>query len=158
MFDPFAYHRRLVAATLGIAATAQRAAEMASASQDVITRRSEMMARAARSPRAGDYAELGRMVPEKLEAFSRAGAAVATHSWAIQKSMVQEAQHFWRQTTSGRTPTMTDLFTMAARTAEFPLRTLEQLGAMGGAGLDPVHTTATANARRLSGASRSIKD
>jgi hypothetical protein len=157
MFDPFAYHRRLVAAAFGIAATAQRASEMASASQDVIARRSEIMAHAARSPLTGNYAELGRMAPEKLEAFSSAVAAVAQDYWEIQASIIKESRYFWRQTMNGRAPTTTELSAMVSRAVEFPLRTLERLSAMGDAGLDPIHATATANAKRLKLTSRSMR-
>lgn len=149
MFDPFAYQRRLVAATLGVATTAQRATEIATASQDVITRRSQIMAHAARSPLAGDYAELGRMVPEKLEAFSRAGTAVANDWWTIQISVFNEARHLWRQAMKGRAPTVAEYSATAARNAEFLLRTFEQLGEMSGAALNPIHATATDNAKRL---------
>ena len=100
-------------------------------------------------PLAGDYAELGRMVPEKLEAFSRAGTAVANDWWTIQISIFNEARHLWRQAMKGRAPTIAEFSVTASRNAEFLLRTFERLGAMTGAGLHPIHATAMDNAKRL---------
>ncbi len=154
MFDPFAYHRRLVAAALSMTTIAQRSSEMASASHHVIAKRSEMMAAAARSPIDGNYAELARMVPEKLDAFTRAGAAVASDWWAIQMSLIDEARHFGALAMKGRAPTFAELSASASRTAEFLLWTFERMSAIGGAGLHPIHATVTANAKRLKHASR----
>jgi hypothetical protein len=151
MLDPFTFYSRMISAAFGMAGTAQRASEMLNASGEVIARRTAMMGDAARSPLSGNYAELGRIVPEKLEAFSKANAAMASDWWAMQSAFITEAQHFGALAMKGRAPTLAELSELSSRHAAFALRAFERAGSIGGKGLRPIHASATANARRLKG-------
>ena len=70
MIDPCAYWTRVMSAWGSVGATGERLGETATASQAVIASRTNTIGAAMRSPLSGDYAELGRMVPEKVAAFS----------------------------------------------------------------------------------------
>jgi len=149
MFNPFPAYSRMAEAAFAFARTSGRIAEMLDASQQVISRRTAMIGDALRSPTNGNYAELGRMVPEKMIAFAQAGSAVATHWWDLQASFVAEASHWGAVALKGRAPTLAEMSTHAARTSGFALGTLERLGGAADKSLDPIHATATANAKRL---------
>ncbi|MDF0542106.1 hypothetical protein PX699_07115 [Sphingobium sp. H39-3-25] len=149
MLDPFTFYSRMVAAAFEMVGTAQRASETLSASQEVIAKRSAMMGVAARTPLEGDYAELSRMVPEKIEAFAKAGTVMANDWWAIQSAFITEAQRMGGMAMKGRAPTLTELQKLSSRQSRFALRMLERTSAMGDRGLRPIHASATANARRL---------
>ena len=149
MLDPFAVYSRMVSAAFGMAGTTQRASETLDASREVIARRVELMGDAARSPLDGNYAELGRMMPEKMEAFGKAGAAMANEWWAMQSAYLAEIRHMGTIAMKGRAPSMAELLTLWQRNAAFGLRALEHASAMGDKGLRPIHATATANAKRL---------
>ncbi len=149
MLDPFAFYSRLASAAAGMAGTTQRASETLDASREVIARRAAMMGEAAQSPLHGNYAELGRMVPEKIDAFARAGAAVAEDWWALQCACMAEMQHIGAIALKGRPPSITELFALWQRNAAFGLRVFERVSAMNDKGLRPIHATATANAKRL---------
>ncbi len=149
MLDPFAFYSRLASAAVGIAGTTLRASETLDASREVIARRVEMMGEAARSPLDGNYAELGRMMPEKIDAFARAGAAVAEDWWALQSACMAEMQHMGAIVLQGRPPSITELLALWQRNAAFGLRVFERANAINDKGLRPIHATATANAKRL---------
>jgi hypothetical protein len=149
MLDPFTIYSRMVSAAFGMAGTAQRAAETFSASGEVIAKRTAMMRDVARSPLDGNYVELGRMVPEKLEAFSKASAAMAGDWLAIQSALISEAQHFGAMAMRGQAPTLAELSELSSRNVAFALRAFERTAAMSGKGLRPIHASATTNAKRL---------
>ena len=149
MLDPFAFYSRMASAAFDMAGTTQRASETLDASREVVARRVELMGDAARSPLDGNYAELGRMVPEKMEAFGKAGAAMADEWWAMQSAFMAEVRHMGAIAMKGRAPTMSELFALWQRNAAFGLRALERASAMGDKGLRPIHAAATANAKRL---------
>jgi hypothetical protein len=149
MIDPFTFYSRMMSAAFDMAATAQRTTEMLTASQEVIAKRTTMMGEAVRSPVNGDYTELGRMVPEKIDAFAKAGAAMSGDWWAIQSAMMSEARAIGLMAIKGQAPTFTELSAMSTRNANLALRTFERASAIGGKGLRPIHASATANAKRL---------
>jgi hypothetical protein len=149
MIDPFTFYARMGSAAFDMAGTVQRTSEMLTASQAVITTRTAMMGAGARSPIEGDYAERGRMVPEKVEAFGKADTAIANDCWAMHSAIMGEAQRIGVMALSGRAPTVSELSALATRDANLALRTFEQASAMGAKGLHPIHASATANARRL---------
>ncbi len=123
--------------------TGQKMTATLDASKTVIDSRVGSMADAARNPLGGDYAELSRMVPEKVEAFSRASASVMADSIALQSAAMANwnalAAMAWRPASFG------DWVKIADRSAKMAKRA----GASGGKALAPVHRTATGNARRL---------
>lgn len=149
MLEPYAFFSRMTSAASGMAGTTQRASETLDASREVIARRVEMMCDAARSPLEGNYAELSRMMPEKIDAFARAGAAIASDWWAMQSACMAEMRHMGTLAMKGRPPSMAELFALWQRNAAFGLRALERANGMTDKGLEPIHATATANAKRL---------
>ena len=130
---------------LDLAATAVRAGETLMAAHTVIGSRLGTMGAAVRSPITGDYAELAKMVPEKVEAFSRAGASLMKDAEAVQAEAGAQIRHFTALMTSGKMPTFSDLVTLTARWASIS----QKAAGAGGRALLPVHAAATSNARRL---------
>ena len=127
--------------------TSLRFAEMMSASSEVINTRCGTIANAMRDPLNGDYRELERMVPEKVEAFSRAGAVMWTDVGALQAGAFAAWSQGAALMLSGRPSTMAEAATAWTRSAAMIERSLD----MGGKALAPIHRQATANARRLRG-------
>lgn len=149
MIDPFTAWMRLAAAAFDMSRTGHRASDLMHASREVVQKRSGMMAVAMRSPVDGDYAELARMVPEKIGAFSSAGVAIARQCWTMQMALLTEAQHVGALFARGRAPSVAELSELAARTTAYIVTSAENIAQLGAVGLAPVHRTATANARRL---------
>jgi hypothetical protein len=131
--------------------TSLKLGETFAASRNVIDRRVEIMTEAAADPAAGDYRELGRMVPEKVEAFSKAGAVLGRSWWGMQSDAACHFQHMATMMMRGGLPTPSDLEAISRRGA----RTTARAAAVAGAALAPVHKAATANARRLNKAKAS---
>jgi hypothetical protein len=149
MLDPFTIYTRLVAAGTEMLHTARLGSETADAAGEVIARRMAMMGEAARAPLGGNYAELGRMVPEKVEAFSSAGAAMSGAWWEMQSACLAEIQHWGAMAGRARVPTIAEWWAQGARNTAFGLRMVELAGDVGAKGLRPIHAAATANAKRL---------
>ncbi len=149
MLNPFTFYSRIASAAFDMASTAVRASEMLGASQEVIAKRSSMIGVAGRYPLEGDYVELGKMVPEKIDAFSKAGAAMAGDWWVMQTAAITESQKLARMAMSGRIPTLAEWTALAEHNAAFGLKSFERVVAASAKGLRPIHAAATANAKRL---------
>jgi hypothetical protein len=149
MINPFTAWSRMLAAQAAMAASSIRAAETLTASLSVIDTRTAIMRAAMADPLSADHAELGRMVPEKIAAFSDAGGAMMRGMLAWNQALLAEAQHLGTIASRGRAPTPGEWLGLAARTAEFGVAAAEQTARVGAAALAPVHAKATANARRL---------
>lgn len=132
-----------------MAQTGVRAAETLAASADVIASRSTTIGAAMRSPLDADHAELGRMMPEKLDAFARSGAAIADAWWAMGSAWMREAHGLTTQAMRGRVPTIGEMAALSDRSAAYSLGAIEAGARLGGKALAPIHRTATSNARRL---------
>ncbi len=145
MLDPFTTWRRMLGAAASVATTGHRVSETLTAAQEVVARRTTMM----QSPLTADYAELGRMIPEKLAAFSSAGAAVASEWWAMQAECLAEAQHAAAIAMRGRAPSLDEWTSLASRNASHALRMIARGAALGASAVAPIHRSATGNARRL---------
>jgi hypothetical protein len=152
--DPFRFYARLYSAAADMARSGQRAAETLAASGDVVAKRSVMMKAAASAPLAADYAELNRMVPEKVEAFAQAGSAMVSGWGALQSTVAAHMQQLGAMALRGRPPTVAELIALSSRNMEFAVSLTEHFSAAGGKGLRPIHARATANARRLKRARR----
>src|SRR3954469_4985568 len=74
--NPYVPWLRAMTSATQSAASLTRAGELAVAAATVIGRRSWLGLEGAADPVNADYAELARLGPEKVEAFSLAGAAV----------------------------------------------------------------------------------
>lgn len=145
MLNPLAAWGRLMTAALDASRTAQNTAETLAASRDVIGHRTALIGQAIRSPLHGDYAELSRMAPEKIAAFSQAGMAIAHQWWGMQMAWWDEAQRIGATAMRGGMPTAEDISAITAHA----VRTVEQSVAIGSGALAPIHARATSNARRL---------
>ncbi|MEG3176221.1 hypothetical protein U1872_08280 [Sphingomonas sp. RB3P16] len=149
MIDPFAYWTRVAAAWGSVGATGERLGETASASHAVIASRTNTIGEAMRSPLSGDYAELGRMVPEKVAAFSQSGNAGMKALSALQAGYLAQAQELGALWLRGRPPTLFELAELSERSSMHALHVLETGARMGQDVLAPLHAAATGNAKRL---------
>jgi hypothetical protein len=149
MYDVFSGWSRLMASGTLLAETGMLACETMTASNEVIAERSKVIGSALRSPLTGDVAELGRMVPEKVDAFGQAGSVTVAAFWSMQMAWVGQMQHLGSMAMRGRAPTFTELADLGNRTATFTLNTIEASTRLGSDSLAPVHRKAMANARRL---------
>ena len=143
----------LMRAAVGMAETGARFSEMMLASHHVIGKRVDLIHAAAQSPLDGDYAELNRMVPEKLAAFSQAGAVLANQWREAQVELFDQ----WRDMVMLMTPGLPSpgrLRGYGERSAERATRAMARSMKAGGLALAPVHKAATANSRRLKRARR----
>lgn len=121
-----------------------RAMEMAVATQSVLAARTGMIWAAMLDPAGADHAELGRMAPEKFDAFSKAGAAMAKDFMAMQTTALAQMQAQVAGTLAGRW-TPGDFTALSLTAANFA----NQAAGAPGRALSPVHARVTGNARRL---------
>lgn len=142
---PFDFWSGVWRSGAAMAATNLRLAETMQASGAVIDSRTRTMRAASRDPLNGDYAELGRMVPEKMTAFSMAGMAAFADLQALQTQALAQWGQMMGIAARGRAPTMTEMNTMTTRSA----RMANRAASAGGKALAPIHSAATGNARRL---------
>lgn len=149
MLDPFTSWTRLMSAAFDLSQAGLKASATITASHEVIARRTDMMAAALRSPLTADYAELARMAPEKIEAFSKGGGAMISEWWSMQAAFLTEAQNLGRLMMRGRPPSIAELAELSSRGMSYAVHSTERAARFGGLGLSPVHAAATANARRL---------
>lgn len=149
MFNAFDAWARMVSASWSMTQTGLRAAETMSAANDVVNARTALIRSAIASPMTADHRELGRIVPEKAEAFSRAGSTALTAWWAGQSALANEMQQLGAMAMHGRPPTVTELAELGSRMASLQLETFEAAARLGSATVTPVHRKVTANARRL---------
>jgi len=149
MFDSMASMNRLMAVAADNARTSTRTTQMLTASRDVIEVRGEMIGKAMRSPLTGDYAELARMVPEKVEAFARSGSALFGEWWSMQVAWLAHAQRLGTMAMSGRAPGLAEAAAFSDSATAFTIEMIERGARLGATALAPIHASATANARRL---------
>jgi len=143
--SPLTAWMNLWAAGWNMAQTGMKLAELASASQEVVESRTKTIKSAIRNPLKGNYRELGRMLPEKLTAFSQAAEAAAQDVSAMQMDAIATYQQMV-DLASGRRPMMPlDWLTLASRST----RMMERAMLAGGRTLAPIHLAATKNAKRL---------
>jgi hypothetical protein len=141
---------RVIEAGVELAEVSVKTGEMAAAAGTVIGRRVALMAAAAQDPLAGDYVELGRMVPEKVQAFTEAGAALFDEWWALQRDVGEYMMFVGRALVSFRPPLPGEMLELAERTSVHGARLAASAVAAAGVAIAPLHRHATANARRLS--------
>jgi hypothetical protein len=140
---------RLMEAGLDWASTGVRAGEMTAAAGLVISERVALMAAAAQDPLNADHVELGRMIPEKIAAFSKAGTVLFDAWWALQRDVGDYFLYVGGVLASGRPPSPDEIVDFVERSTDHGARLAA--GALGAAGaaLAPVHASTMANARRL---------
>ncbi len=146
MLNMFELWTGMLRSGAAVAQTGFQFAETMGASHSVVQSRVRTMADAARSPLTGDYAELGRMVPEKVDAFSKATLSAMSDMQAIQSQVMTSWQSMFLGGMAGRVPGAKEWGALATGNA----RIVDLVARSGGKALAPVHRAATANAKRLS--------
>lgn len=149
MFDAFAQRNRLLAAGASIRTTSVRAAETFSGAKKVFAARSAIIGEAMHSPWTADHAELGRMIPEKIDTLSRAGSAAATILWDSETAWMKHFQHLCTMAMRGRLPTAAEIGDLGERGATLMLQSIEATTMLAAASLAPVHRQVATNVRRL---------
>jgi hypothetical protein len=149
MYDVYSGWSRLFAAGISITETNKRLCETPAASKEVITARSAIIGAALHSPITANRAELGRMVPKKMEAFSRAGSVMVSAWREGQTAWMGHMQHLGAMATRGRPSSLAELAKLGSRTATLTLESMEAGSKLGSDSLAPLHRGAVSNARRL---------
>ena len=140
-----------------------RAGELALAAATVIGARSQLGIIGAADPVRADYAELARIAPEKIDAFSRSGAAVVGQFWEMQREagalMLRQVEAglnlalaFWQLPLPHHAAQLQADFVAETvdRTAQSADRIARRASRVHDKAMRPIHRRATANARRLS--------
>lgn len=146
MIDPFTAWSRLMSAGLDMQSTWLRGVETMQASGSVIGARTDMMRSV---PQVGDMTEYARMVPEKVEAFSRSAQTVMRDTLEMQSAWATQMQRVGMMMFAGRVPTFAEATTLVTQSADYAVGAMTAGARLGKGALAPVHRTATGNARRL---------
>ena len=128
---------KLAAAGMDVALAGVRTGEAMIAADSVIRSRTDTIAHAMRNPLSADYAELSRLVPEKLGAIGQAATAVSMEAMEIWADALSLYQTMWKTSQAG-----------AADVGQ-ATEMMARMASLYGLALDPFHAKVTANARRL---------
>jgi hypothetical protein len=138
-----------------------KVAEISSASAEVIAHRTTRLASAGPMPGARDRREFTRMGQEKFETATECAAAVAGHLTAMNLQFGTRAFGDAMNAASalmalGTSRTVSEVVTRQVKLADALSRSVKTAVALSGStaglagrGLTPIHSRATANARRL---------
>ena len=148
--DPYTAWFRLMQSSLSMNQTGLRAMETLHAAGHVIAARGAIINAAMLSPLTADYQELSRMVPEKIDAFSRSGLATVSAWRTAQSRYLGHMQHLGAMAMRGRPPTSAEMVDLGERMSALALGAAEATTRLSADMLAPLHSGATANARRLS--------
>ena len=142
---------RAMQAAFDLAEVSLKAGEMTMAAGTVISHRAGMIATAQHDPLNADHAELGRMLPEKVKAFSEAGAAAVEELWSLQRDIGDYMLYVARAMTMtlGRPARPSDVAEFAERSFTHGTRIATTAIGAAAVALAPLHKKATSNARRL---------
>jgi hypothetical protein len=119
--------------------------ETATASRNVIAKRSGIIRHAIRNPFQGDVLELTRMMPEKIDAFARSGQSLVADMKKVQALTLAQTQDVMAVTLRSKLVTMGDVERITSRAFSI----VSVITNAGARALHPVHSTVTANDRRL---------
>jgi hypothetical protein len=114
-------------------------------SAHVVNVRTRKIVEASTNPLSGDYAELSRMVPEKMEAFSDAGSVLSAEFIALQKDVLTSWSDMMGLALRPRFPTLVEANAMTARASAM----FTKATGAGDKALLPIARKARSNARRL---------
>lgn len=123
--------------------------EMLGTANSVVAARSEILAAAVTLPPGADYAEIGRMIPEKLDAFSRANAAAGKVYWDMGASWMRYYQRLGGAAFRGRAPTQAEVSSLVEGWTSLLIQTFEASARLGAVSLAPVRRQVHCNATRL---------
>jgi hypothetical protein len=119
--------------------------EAMSASSSVVRRRSELIGNAVRNPFKADTRELSRMVPEKISAFSHAGASLVGDMVRMQSLVMDQLHDLTNLAFSGAIPSFADFRRVNERGTKIAsIAVYASVRAF-----QPIHETVTANEKRL---------
>lgn len=139
----------MLAAGASMRTTSVRAAETFGGANEVVAARGAIIGKAMQSPWTADHAELGRMIPEKIDTLSRAGSAAATIWWESQTAWMKHFHHLGTMAMRGRLPTPAEIADLGERSSTLMLQSIEATARLGAASLAPVHRQVATNVRRL---------
>jgi hypothetical protein len=88
-----------------------------------------------------DAYELQCIVPEKMQAFSQAGASVVAEWWRLDRDIGEYLLYVARTMTSSRPPAAADVLEFAERTTAHGALLVGSVAAMGLAAVVPLHST-----------------
>lgn len=145
----FSAWSRMFEAGLEMQSTWLQGLETVQASVAVIGARTDKMREAAGAPLTADVGEFARMVPEKVEAFSRSGKSIVRDAMAINAAWTTHMQRVGAMMLMGRMPTMGETSRLISQSADYAVGAMTAGAKLGRGALAPVHRTATGNARRL---------
>lgn len=148
LFGTTALQRTLQGA-LDVAEVTRTQGEMALAAGAVIGARMTIAALVQQDPLNAAASELQRIVPEKLQAFSEAGAAVVAEWWRLNRDIGEYLLYLARSMTTVRPPAPADVLEFADRTTAHGALLAGSAAAAAVVALAPIHKTVTRNARRL---------
>jgi hypothetical protein len=140
---------RTMQATVDLAEVSRKAGEMALAAGAVIGARMGVLAGAQNDPLNADHAELGRMVTEKMRAFSEAGVAILAEYWSLQRDVGNYVLFLGQTMMVGRLPLPGELVELTERTSIHTTRLATSAIGAAAVGLAPLHKKAMSNARHL---------
>lgn len=131
--------------TLAILATT--ALQVATATAYVVGCRGALIAQAAVDPWAADHVELGRMVPEKVAAFTSAATALALGVGSAHQAATAHATAMalaW-----GMWPTPYGMLDLLSRVGSYNAASMDRAVRTASEVLSPIHSTVMVNASRL---------
>jgi hypothetical protein len=140
----------LISTAVRAAGAGVRISEMMIATNFVVATRMEMIGKAVRNPLDGNYRELNLMVPEKVTAISRSGAAWFEGVCQLQRDMAEQMVDIGMLLLGG-VPKPSRLVKLASDSTRRGARVLLFPVTASDAALEPLHRTVTVNARRLRG-------
>lgn len=144
----------LVEAWFGMMRTGIAAVETAVAAGTVINHRSALIVDAIQRPWAADHAELGRMVPEKVRAFSQSGTnimqAMVDGHRDLERYVNRVGSLARQMAVSGPLAQPDSMARMIDGAMAHGARQATRSMAAVDAALAPIHKRAVANAKRLS--------
>jgi hypothetical protein len=123
---------------------AVRFSEMAFASHTVIGARTGIIREAVRKPLDGDYAEMSRMVMEKLVGFSQAWTGALMDLWKLQIGLLTLGSGLPALLGGGKA-----VRAKRTRALKDSARLLRDGSGLAGRAVAPLHRKVSANARRL---------
>jgi hypothetical protein len=120
-------------------------AETTRASGTVLAKRSAIIDHAMRDPLHSDIAELSRMVPEKIAAFSRSSAVFSRDWLHIQRLSFEQVMDGMEIARRAVPPTIADF----QRTGARAMTIMGLINQAATRALAPIHASVTANEKRL---------
>lgn len=151
MLDPFTYWSRAMSAYAVTERTGRQLVQTATASERVISARTQLAAQDSWTPGTGAQREASRMVPEKLAAAAASGQAFVAGWSTLQSEVLAQGARAAGLIGKGRPPTLLEVAEFWSASAMSALRLFEGSAGVGRDVLKPYHQTATANAKRLRG-------